>query len=261
MKYATYDYHLQVDFAPAVRRHHFLLRCSPPHNAAQRVLQDECRVDGAKLTRGNDEFGNITYSGALIAEHAGFALTAHGEVQLADTYRLPDERPNRLFAYPSPYTLPDAALLTLLATAKIPPTAPLATQVKELCAVTATALTYTPRVTDTTTTAAEALQLGNGVCQDYAHILLALCRQRKILARYAVGFIEGEGNTHAWVEYFTAGCWYALDPTHNREIETGYIKLAHGRDFADCAIERGVFTGATTQQLTVRLKVGMRDFH
>jgi transglutaminase-like putative cysteine protease len=125
---------------------------------------------------------------------------------------------------------------------------------------------YTQGATTTSTTAGEALALGKGVCQDFAHILIALCRLSGILARYTAGFMEGEGSAHAWVEYYENGSWRAVDPTHNRLVETGYIKLSHGWDFGDCSIERGVFSsvaggGCVEQTLNVQLQVGMRDFY
>jgi transglutaminase-like putative cysteine protease len=99
------------------------------------------------------------------------------------------------------------------------------------------------------------------VCQDFAHILIALCRLSGILARYAAGFPEGEGSTHAWVEYYEDGSWKAVDPTHNRLVETGYIKLSHGRNFGDCSIEKGIFSGIAEQNLNVQLQAAMGDFY
>ena len=74
-------------------------------------------------------------------------------------------------------------------------------------------------------------------------------------ARYVCGFMQGEGVTHAWVEVYCNGYWLALDPTHNRKIEYGYIKLAQGRDAADCPVNRGVFTGSAIQTTHVEVIV------
>ena len=70
--------------------------------------------------------------------------------------------------------------------------------------------TYIPGVTDIHTTAGEALRLGRGVCQDYAHIMTAVLRYMGIPARYVNGLMIGEGYTHAWVEVYTDGGWYGL---------------------------------------------------
>ena len=116
-------------------------------------------------------------------------------------------------------------------------------------------MVYQPGSTDVFTTAAKAFELGQGVCQDYAHITLALLREAGIPARYVCGLLSGEGATHAWVEWFDSGVWLALDPTHDRAVEYGCIKIAHGRDSADCPVNRGIFTGRVQQRNSVSIKV------
>jgi len=114
---------------------------------------------------------------------------------------------------------------------------------------------YKSGSTSITTTAETALRQGCGVCQDYAHILIALCRQQGIPARYVAGFMIGEGVTHAWIEIYAAGKWLAIDPTHNRIVDELYIKLSSGRDFGDCIIDRGIFRGIAKQQQAVTVLV------
>jgi len=116
-------------------------------------------------------------------------------------------------------------------------------------------MAYQPGVTGVATTAAQAFELGRGVCQDYAHITIALLREAGIPARYVCGFLPGEGATHAWVEWHDSGAWLALDPTHGRAVEYGCIKVAHGRDSADCPVNRGIFTGRAMQRNSVSIKV------
>ncbi len=114
---------------------------------------------------------------------------------------------------------------------------------------------YQPGVTSTKTTAEEALSLGKGVCQDYAHILLALLRMDRIPARYVVGMLAGEGYSHAWIEVYSSGRWYGLDPTNKLLVGGSHVKISHGRDYEDCTISRGVFYGGSGQQQTVNVKV------
>jgi transglutaminase-like putative cysteine protease len=116
-------------------------------------------------------------------------------------------------------------------------------------------MTYVPGITTVQTTASQSLEIGQGVCQDLAHLLISLCRKAGIPARYVTGFMQGEGYTHAWIEFYDNGSWYGYDPTHNKQIDTGYIKIAHGRDYEDCSIDRGVFKGLAQQKLEVFLKV------
>ena len=89
------------------------------------------------------------------------------------------------------------------------------------------------------------------MCQDYAHILLALCRMEHIPARYVAGLMDGEGATHAWCEVWHDGVWYPIDPTHDCPALIGYLSLAHGRDFSDCALDCGVWYGCAEQAQTV----------
>lgn len=74
-------------------------------------------------------------------------------------------------------------------------------------------------------------------------------------ARYVNGFMQGIGLTHAWVEVHDGKAWHGIDPTNNRLIEYGYVKLSHGRDALDCPVNRGVFTGMASQQVEIRVIV------
>jgi transglutaminase-like putative cysteine protease len=120
---------------------------------------------------------------------------------------------------------------------------------------TAGCITYQLGVTDTHTPGAMALHLGHGVCQDYAHIMLALLRTLHLPARYVSGHLLGEGAPHAWVEVLlpdsgdTDAHPIAYDPTHRRTTDLNYITVAVGRDFADVTATSGVFSGAAVGKL------------
>ena len=116
-------------------------------------------------------------------------------------------------------------------------------------------LAYERFVTDNTTTAQQALLLGKGVCQDFAHLMIAACRSAGLPARYANGLVLGEGETHAWVEVWHDGVWLAYDPTHDCRVDWDYVKLAHGRDVDDCPTNRGRFYGWTSELMTVNCKL------
>ena len=114
---------------------------------------------------------------------------------------------------------------------------------------------YRSWTTNTATTAQQALDQGCGVCQDYAHIFIALCRLCGVPARYAAGFMFGEGVTHAWAEVYDGSGWIGIDPTNNRMTGDEYIKICDGRDAPDCIINKGVFFGSVAQHQTVHVKV------
>lgn len=104
------------------------------------------------------------------------------------------------------------------------------------------------------TSAVEAFGLRAGVCQDYAHIALALARRCGLAARYVSGHLLGEGGTHAWIEILVpAGSGarvLAYDPTHGSVVDLRYVIVAVGRDYADVAPTSGVFTARYNGELT-----------
>lgn len=114
---------------------------------------------------------------------------------------------------------------------------------------------YVPGATDITTTAAEAFGMRQGVCQDYSHIMLSLCRMAGIPCRYVAGLLIGEGLSHAWVEIWENGMWYGLDPTNGTRVFEEHLKISHGRDYTDCLMNQGVFTGMAKQTQSVSVRV------
>ena len=132
-----------------------------------------------------------------------------------------------------------------------------------------TQFTYQKGITNIETTVDEILEHRQGVCQDFAHVLLQLLRTAGIPARYVSGYIcpnksglRGEGATHAWVEYFLPNYgWVGLDPTNNILVNSHHIKLATGRDFGDCTPVKGMFKGISKQSLSVYVSVGYEDGH
>ncbi|GAC1310337.1 MAG: transglutaminase family protein [Ktedonobacteraceae bacterium] len=124
-------------------------------------------------------------------------------------------------------------------------------------------LRYSHGTTGIHTTASQALSLGYGVCQDFAHIMLALCRLCGLPARYVSGHLLGEGGTHAWVEVLLsaperpgAAIVQAFDPTNGCETGLHYITVAVGRDYYDVAPTSGTFQAPHHGQLTANKRVG-----
>jgi transglutaminase-like putative cysteine protease len=115
---------------------------------------------------------------------------------------------------------------------------------------------FHPGATTVETPASEALASQQGVCQDFTHIMLAICRGFGLPARYVSGFIPGEGYMHAWVEALVAdprtgtAHWEGFDPTHNRRPDAHYVAVASGRDYADVSPVTGWFYGAAPSSLT-----------
>jgi transglutaminase-like putative cysteine protease len=119
-------------------------------------------------------------------------------------------------------------------------------------------LEYQPNSTHVHTHMRDVLAQRRGVCQDYAHLLIGLCRSVKIPARYISGYLatEAASATHAWVEIYIPGPgWRALDPTHNRQIDETYVKIGHGRDYADVAPISGNYHGTLDRKMEVEVKI------
>jgi transglutaminase-like putative cysteine protease len=117
----------------------------------------------------------------------------------------------------------------------------------------------------------DAMASGAGVCQDFAHLLLAVLRMRGLPARYVSGYLAparagdasnsmedviGGMASHAWAEAFLPGAgWFGLDPTIGREVDMRHVRLAYGRDYGDVAPVRGVYKGHAGQRLSVDVRV------
>jgi transglutaminase-like putative cysteine protease len=133
---------------------------------------------------------------------------------------------------------------------------------RALMAAVRSTLVYERGATTVQTRVEEVLALGRGVCQDFAHVLIAACRCEGIPARYVSGYfhdpaLDGdEAASHAWVDVFDeAEGWVSLDPTHDREQDENYVRIAVGRDYADVPPTRGVFKGSTQETLAVSVTV------
>ena len=119
-------------------------------------------------------------------------------------------------------------------------------------------LIYVPAATSAHTHARDVLKDKRGVCQDFAHVMLGLCRSLKIPALYVSGYLATEiaSATHAWVEVLIPGIgWRPLDPTHNCQPDETYVKIAVGRDYADVAPIRGTYKGTTERTMDVNVRI------
>lgn len=122
---------------------------------------------------------------------------------------------------------------------------------------------YRPKTTGVHTRATDALKLRMGVCQDFAHVHLGLCRSMGIPARYVSGYFFNTTRrpreieaSHAWIEAYIPGHgWVAYDPTHDRVADDRYVKIAVGRDYADIRPVNGTYRGAPTRSLKVEVTV------
>lgn len=125
---------------------------------------------------------------------------------------------------------------------------------------------YDPEATTVKTTASEMFERKRGVCQDFAHLMLACAKSAGIPARYVSGYhfvgdLQGgsadfEQASHAWVEAYVPSLgWCSFDPTNADPVGERYVKLGHGRDYKDIVPVKGVYRGTGDQRLKVKVDV------
>lgn len=251
MKSYLYNYQTTVHFNEPIGMHHVMLRCQPSSNDFQQLEEEHLILPPMfHLRKSRDVYGNSIIYGGTLEDHDTLAYVSAGIVK-SHRYAIRSEALHPFYGIETSLTTftDDMDALTSGITGNI------VTQAMELCHKVHNAIAYVPGSTTVSTPASEVFRQRKGVCQDMAHLLIALCRRRGIVARYACGFLLGEGETHAWVEVYDNGTWIGIDPTHNRLIDYGYIKIAHGRDVSDCPVNRGTYLGNVIQQTTINVSV------
>jgi transglutaminase-like putative cysteine protease len=258
---------LRYDYdAPVESLRQRLVIVPPARHGQQYLRAHRLEVTGAAVRRRvrRDAAGNVV--AWLKADHVPAAI----EFRLAAMLeRVRDDGPAMLPAAaldsprllrPTRLTTPDDRLRDLAAGLTAPSGDPEETA-ERVCAAVFAAMTYENDVTTVSTTAAEALALGQGVCQDYAHVMLALCHILRLPARYVSGHLLGQGGTHAWTEVIVPRAGQAevvaFDPCHGRRTDGGYVTVATGRDYADVAPTSGSYIGASPGRLTAARRVGV----
>jgi transglutaminase-like putative cysteine protease len=246
------------------------LRLTPASGASQTVRRWSVDAPG-KLDASLDAYGNVLHTLVLNKPHSEIRVRVSGEV---DTLALAD---GLLLEAAGPIPLEHFTCATRLTEAD-PAIRELAGSVPDLtrpAGLIALAeriverVRYRPGVTEVGSTAAQALALGNGVCQDHAHLMLACCRARGVPARYVSGYIEpgdvqfgqaapgaDHGASHAWVDVWLDGRgWVSVDVTHAAFASEIYCRLAVARDYEAAAPVRGRRIGGLEERLDVSVTV------
>ena len=253
----TYD-------APARDLDHRLVVVPPQRHGDQRrrVQSVTVSAEGARITNRRDSAGNTVtrVRVPLVPAQVEFLLDAVVERAgpqagaALPAAALTDPR----LLLPTRLTRPDPAIRDLAATMASRDGLETA---ERFCAYVHGALAYSHDTTSVTTTAAQALAGGSGVCQDSAHLMIALCRAAGLPVRYVSGHLLGEGGTHAWVEVVVpdrAGARaVALDPCNGRRAGKDYVTVATGRDYADVAPTSGTYAGTARGTLAATKQVGV----
>jgi transglutaminase-like putative cysteine protease len=239
------------------------LRLTPRADPGQRVVSWRVHSPGERLEQ-VDPFGNLVHVVTTEEPHRTMQIVVDGIVEMdaQAAPRLPGPGALSPLAYlaPTPLTRPDAALRKLAERhLGRHPAAP--RSLMDLVAGIRTALACQSGVSEVTHSAAEALDLGVGVCQDQAHVLIACCRAVGVPARYVSGYFHGdepgEVASHAWADVWLGPeqGWFGLDVTHAEQAGGRHCRLAVGRDYLDAAPVRGVRRGGGRESMTVTVRV------
>jgi transglutaminase-like putative cysteine protease len=244
-------------------------RLGPRTDEHQRWISFVLNVEPvASVRRYNDGFGNAAHLITIARQHRAIEVVMRGEIEttLADPFEAPRPQPTALtpgdtadFMAPSPL-VPQVA--ELAAVAEPFGQEPAFGAVGKLMHLVHERFEYRADVTDVEASVADVWSHSSGVCQDFAHVLIGMCRAIRIPARYVSGYIlagaDADGPTrgvavsHAWVEAFTpTHGWRGFDPTNDLMASAHHVKMAVGRDYHDVPPTRGAFRGAAEEELTV----------
>lgn len=259
-----YEYIMRLSFSKPVTDHHFALLCVPADTNRQKIESCDITIsDGDSFNRCTDGFGNERIYGCVREAHDYFSISVNGTAETSsaeEAYQDPSDIEMYRFRVPTRLTMPGPNIRKLYDewSETAPPDA--YGKVLHFGNCVQSALSYVGNSTNVSTTAEDSLVIGTGVCQDYSHVMITLLRLAGIPARYVVGMMAGEGESHAWVEANCNGYWYGIDPTNNLLVNENYIKMSHGRDYEDCMISRGVFTNPyAVQTMSVSVRVTPLD--
>jgi transglutaminase-like putative cysteine protease len=252
-------------------------RLEPRSDRRQTVLSWSLDVTPAvRLVHHVDYWGTNVHHFDLQVPHTGLAVVAKAVVETGVTRMGPGDATwddlatpavqDRFYELLEPTTIVGLDDPSLVATAaEIRAAAPTpAAAAEAVVGLVNDQLTYEQGFTGVTTTAPEVLVAGRGVCQDFAHLSLALLRAMGIPAWYVSGYLHpaddpeiGEtavGESHAWVAAWTGKVW-PLDPVSLAPVFDRHVRVAAGRDYHDVAPFRGVYAGGGAQQFDVSVEV------
>ncbi|MCY4113971.1 MAG: transglutaminase family protein [Chloroflexi bacterium] len=255
----------------------------PRQDAGQRLLHVEIDTDPPAPTNAEaDSFGNTKHVLNIHREHRALAITARATVEQTPAPPLPESLGASAweeiggwqdsftlwdFVRPSALTQPSPALSVFTARLGIEPADDPLHSVQRLSNLLYRNLDYVPGSTSAISPVDHILESGRGVCQDYAHAMIAIARSWGVPTRYVSGYLhlsdieDGDAPapqtaSHAWAECLLPELgWVGFDATNDRLAGLGHIRLAVGRDYRDVAPTSGIFRGGGESRIEVEVRV------
>lgn len=258
---STYSYDTPVHYALQQ------LRLIPRAGNGQRVIEWNSTISGGeKQLTFNDQFLNQTELVKVDAGATQIEIISHGVVEIENRHGVVGAHsgftPMWLFLEQTPLTAAGNQVRKLAA--RVKNTFPDLSDVElmhKLVAEIAKIARYETGTTDSQTTAEVALTAGSGVCQDHAHIMIAVARQLGFAARYVSGYLLMDGQveqsaSHAWCEIHVESLgWVGFDVSNGISPDARYVRVATGRDYRDAAPILGLRQGAGQENLNVALQI------
>jgi transglutaminase-like putative cysteine protease len=261
------------------------VRMQPRNETPQRCVHFELVTSPrARVHAYRDHIGNVVHHFDIPARHNQLRVTAEATVEVSPQMSLPEQVSQETwdaldavaseedyweYLRPSRFVSDSDHLDTFASELRLDRSVDPLTLLRRANGEIFRAFEYTPQSTQVDSPIDDALRSRRGVCQDFAHIMLAVVRPLGIPARYVSGYLyHGEENqdrslagaTHAWIEaWLPQFGWIGLDPTNDLVVEGRHIRAAVGRDYSDVPPTRGVFKGKAGSELSVAVQVSPSD--
>ncbi len=271
-------------YKPAVRESIMELRMQPRSEGNQRCLSFDLRVKpDALVMQYHDFLGNVVHHFDIAGKHGELNIKSQSVVELlpapevqaknCGTWEQLDaavESGNYWeMLLPSDFARPTPMLERLAKEMEIERRSTPLEALLEISHGIHEAFAYVPKSTNVDSPIDHAISERKGVCQDFAHVMIALVRKLRVPCRYVSGYLfhttgdqssSAEGASHAWVEAFLLGLgWVGFDPTNDTVCKERHIRVAVGRDYAEVPPTRGVFKGGSESELSVSVTVSLAD--
>ena len=267
-------------YASPVRHCVMSLCMKPRDDDSQRLLHFEAStVPHAPLNEEVDGFGNTKHLVTIHRAHQVLEVTARSTVETARADTLPgvqsvvgwEELRSSAesfaqwdFTHASAMASPSPALSAFVGRLGLDPGSDPGESLLRLSDTLHDCFEYVPGSTSAISPIDHILESGRGVCQDYAHVMIAIARSWRVPSRYVSGYVQvsetgkqtPDSATHAWVECLLPDLgWVGFDPTNRRLVDERYVSVAVGRDYQDVAPTRGVLTGGGESSLEVSVRM------
>lgn len=231
------------------------LRLTPQNGFGQHVRHWDIKVNG-QLHEFQDTFGNIAHTLVIDNPHHELTIAVSGEVEtgVADLSQH-QALPMPIFLRETPLTAPSEAIIAFASKFANQP-------IEDMMLALRDKMAYIKGATKVDTTASEAFDLGQGVCQDHAHVFISCCRSLGNPARYVSGYLFTEDGslmqTHAWVDVWLNNQWQSLDVSNGYRTNETHVRLAVGLDYRGASPVSGMRIGGGEEGMVSNVVVNQQ---